>query len=129
MFSTCMEIHFKDYTVLQLAENPRQLLCIQMLWKIISNTLLVLGTITKITRWSGFQFVDVEISTISNLNVHPVTTTIWVLETNFSSNQAIWNGRMASKKLALIVCSAVAWAPSMRGCHLFTDQKSVPALW
>ena len=129
MFSTCMKIHFKDYTVLQLAENPFQLWCIQMLWKIISNTLLVLGTITKITRWCGFQFVDVEISTISNLNINPVTTTIWALETNCSSNQAIWDGRMTSKKPALIVCSAVAWASWVRSCHLFTDQKSVPAFW
>ena len=68
-----------------------------MFWKIVGNTLLVLGTITKITSWCGFQFVDVEISTISDFNVDPVTTTIWLLETHFSSNQAIWDGGMASQ--------------------------------
>lgn len=63
MFSTCMKIHFKDYTVLQLAENPFQLWCIQMLWKIISNTLLVLGTTCKKIN----QFISISWQSINIL--------------------------------------------------------------
>ena len=58
-------------------------------------TLLIVGTITTIVIWCGFQFVDIERTTVAYLYICIIWTTVSrVAETHFPSDHPVIKWRM-----------------------------------
>ena len=95
-------------------------------------TLLIFSTITTTRIWSGFQFVDVERTTVAHLYICTILTavttiTTTIAKTDFPRDHAILNWWMASLQPSCI------WSIAIAGCvittcgHLFAWYKPVPS--
>ena len=95
-------------------------------------TLLIFSTITTARIWRGFQFVDVERTTVAHLYICTITTTVTTItsriaKTYFPRDHAILNWRMASLQPSCIWSIAIAGSISTTCGHLFAWYKPVPS--
>ena len=95
-------------------------------------TLLVFSTITTVSIWCGFKFVDVERTTVAHLYICTIKTTgttitTRIAKTYFPRDYAILNWRMASLQPSCIWSIAIAVSITTTCGHLFAWYKPVPS--
>ena len=98
-----------------------------LLW--VNITLKLFGTISSIWNWCGFEFVNVEWTTVEYFYVgRIITTATRITETHLPRDNPLVNRRMVLAQISDIVCVAIViTGRNTIGVHACSRHKPIPA--